>query len=53
MNWVRTAKYSPDSKLIVSGSDDKTVKLWDMNSKSCIKTYWDHIGLDLFVNVII
>lgn len=44
MNWVRTARFSPDSRLIVSGSDDKTVKLWDLGSKSCVKTYWDHTG---------
>ena len=44
LNWVRTACFSPDSKMIVSGSDDKTIKLWDLSSKSCIKTYWDHVG---------
>jgi WD40 repeat protein len=31
--------------VVVSGSDDKTVKLWDLTSKTCVKTYWDHLGI--------
>lgn len=30
-NWVRSAKLSPDARLVVSGSDDSTVRLWDVN----------------------
>jgi centriolar protein POC1 len=44
LNWVRTARFSPDSRLVISGSDDKSVKLWDLSSKTCVKTYWDHAG---------
>ena len=28
-NWVSSVAYSPDGKHIVSGSPDKTVKIWD------------------------
>ena len=28
-NWVRSVAFSPDGKTIVSGSNDKTIKVWD------------------------
>lgn len=40
-------RFSPDGRLVVSGSDDKTVKLWDTQSKDCVHTYFEHGG---FVN---
>lgn len=30
-NWVRKAAFSYDSRMIGSGSDDRTVKIWDVN----------------------
>jgi len=44
MNWVRSARFSPDSRLLVSGSDDKTVKVWDRNSKECVHTFFEAAG---------
>lgn len=29
-NWVRSAKLAPDARLVVSGSDDCSVRLWDV-----------------------
>ena len=29
-NWIRSVTFSPDGTKIVSGSDDQTIKVWDM-----------------------
>jgi centriolar protein POC1 len=31
-NWVRSSKIAPDARLVVSGSDDHTVRLWDVET---------------------
>jgi len=28
-DWIRSVAFSPDGTKIVSGSDDKTIKVWD------------------------
>lgn len=38
-NWVRCAKFSLDGRLLVSCSDDKTIKVWDIISGQCIRTF--------------
>ena len=43
-NWVRSACFSPDCRMIVSGSDDKSVRLWDRQSKECIHTFYEYGG---------
>ncbi len=45
INWVRCAEPSPDDRLIVSGSDDKTVKLWDLASKTNAHTFYEPSGM--------
>ncbi len=41
-NWVKSAEFSPDTRLIASGSEDTSVKLWDVTSKANINAFQDH-----------
>ena len=31
-NWIRSVAFSPDGTKIVSGSDDQTIKVWDLGA---------------------
>jgi len=37
-------RFSPDGRLIVSASDDKSIKLWDRGSKECTHTFYEYGG---------
>ena len=38
-NYVRCVAFKPDNpNIVVSGSDDKTIKTWDITSGSCLST---------------
>jgi WD40 repeat protein len=39
---VRALAFSTNGSLLVSGSNDKTVKLWDMQTGGVIKTFYGH-----------
>jgi WD40 repeat protein len=41
-NWVSSVAFSHDSAQLASGSDDKTIKIWDASSGDCIKTLGGH-----------
>jgi WD40 repeat protein/DNA-directed RNA polymerase subunit RPC12/RpoP len=40
--WVDSVTVSPDGKWAVSGSHDKTVKIWDLETGECLKTLRGH-----------
>ena len=41
-NWVRSLKFHPGGKFIVSASDDKTLRIWDVKNKRNSKTLEAH-----------
>ena len=41
-DWVRSVTFSSDGRSLASGSDDKTVKLWDLQTGGVIKTFYGH-----------
>jgi len=49
-NEITSIDISPDASLLVTGSTDKTIKLWDMNTGGHIYTFPAH---DHFVNSVV
>lgn len=41
-SWVLSVAFSPNGKQFVSGSSDKTVKVWELATKQCIHTFNEH-----------
>jgi WD40 repeat protein len=37
-NGVLSVAFSPDDMTLASGSQDETIKLWDVNTGECLKT---------------
>lgn len=43
-DWVNHVKLDLASRTVFSASDDGTCKLWDLDTKHCIRTYKGHTG---------
>jgi WD40 repeat protein len=43
-DWIRSCTVSPDNLYIVSGSNDKTLKVWDFKTGNCNMTLNGHSG---------
>lgn len=41
LNWVRSCQISPDGRVAVTGSDDRSIKLWDLRTHKVIRSYGD------------
>ena len=44
LGWVRSVALSADDKILASGSEDETIKLWEVNSGREILTMFGHSG---------
>ena len=48
--WVRSVAFSPDGASIVSGSDDKTIKVWDaVNFRAHVESEWEKFDKEVIV----
>src|SRR5438132_4010712 len=43
-HWVRSVAFSPDGKILASGSIDNTVKLWELKTGREIRSLVGHTG---------
>lgn len=43
-DWVNAVKVDAASRTVFSASDDFTVRLWDLDTKTCIKSFEGHVG---------
>ena len=43
-DWVNCTRLDIHSRTVMSGSDDTTLKLWDLDTRQVIRTYEGHVG---------
>jgi F-box/WD-40 domain protein MET30 len=43
-DWVNAVKVDTPSRTVFSASDDCTVRLWDLDTKDSIRTFYGHVG---------
>jgi len=49
--YVRSLAFSLDGTLLVSGSNDNTIKLWDVQTGGAVKTFCGHTNIVLSVSI--
>jgi WD40 repeat protein len=43
-SWVNSVAFSPDGRHILSGSSDRTLRLWELSTGRCLRTFEGHTG---------
>ena len=43
-DWINSVKVDSASRTLFTASDDCTIKLWDLDTKKCIRTFDGHVG---------
>ncbi|HEY9621225.1 MAG TPA: serine/threonine-protein kinase [Crinalium sp.] len=43
-SWIRAVAFSPDGQLLVSGSGDKTLKIWSVETGTLIRALEEQVG---------
>lgn len=41
-NWIRALVFHPSGKFLLSASDDKTIRVWELSTARCVKTVEAH-----------
>ncbi|RUS21583.1 WD40-repeat-containing domain protein [Jimgerdemannia flammicorona] len=44
LRWAFCVKFHPNSKYIVTGSGDRTARLWDVQRGTCVRVFTGHTG---------
>ncbi|WP_435367797.1 WD40 repeat domain-containing protein, partial [Staphylococcus aureus] len=42
-NWVRSVAFDKDGRIIISASDDKTIRVWNSSTGASLQTLSGHI----------
>ncbi|CAZ81804.1 unnamed protein product [Tuber melanosporum] len=43
-DWVNSVRLDSGSRTVFSASDDQTVRMWDLDTKACIRVFEGHVG---------
>ena len=43
-DWVNQVRIDTESRTLFSASDDCKIKMWDLDSRQCIRTFEGHVG---------